>query len=149
MLGGALLAAYQNWNVIKPQLEQLWHDIGGTISYVVDTAKAAVDRFSTGAKNTMTDAVEFIAKKARAAKDLLNEAIDSVNEAGNSFGQNFSVQGVASAIAGARADGGPVSGGKTYLVGERGPELFTPSRSGNIIPNGAPVGGNVTVNVNM
>jgi len=30
------------------------------------------------------------------------------------------------AISGARAAGGPVSVGKTYLVGERGPELFTP-----------------------
>ncbi len=36
---------------------------------------------------------------------------------------------------GARADGGPVASGRTYLVGERGPELFTPSRSGAIIAN--------------
>lgn len=35
----------------------------------------------------------------------------------------------------ARASGGPVSAGSTYLVGEKGPELFTPSRSGYIIPN--------------
>ncbi len=35
-------------------------------------------------------------------------------------------------IAGARALGGPVSQGKTYLVGERGPELFTPGLSGAI-----------------
>ena len=40
-------------------------------------------------------------------------------------------------IAGARANGGPVAGGKTYLVGERGPELFTPNTSGAIIPNHA------------
>lgn len=44
------------------------------------------------------------------------------------------------------ATGGPVSGGKSYIVGERGPELFTPSSSGNITPNNA-LGGNVTVNV--
>lgn len=31
---------------------------------------------------------------------------------------------------GARANGGPVMGGGTYLVGERGPELFTPGASG-------------------
>jgi len=34
--------------------------------------------------------------------------------------------------AGARAGGGPVMGGGSYLVGEQGPELFTPSTSGNI-----------------
>jgi len=35
-----------------------------------------------------------------------------------------------------RAWGGPVFGGRTYLVGERGPELFTPGSSGGITPNG-------------
>ena len=35
----------------------------------------------------------------------------------------------------ARAMGGPVNEGETYLVGERGPELFTPDRSGRIIAN--------------
>lgn len=39
-------------------------------------------------------------------------------------------------IAGARAKGGPVEPGKTYLVGEEGAELFTPDRHGQIIPSG-------------
>lgn len=54
------------------------------------------------------------------------------------------------AYRGARADGGPVSSGSAYLVGERGPELFVPGASGHIIPNGGPgalVGGGVTVNI--
>ncbi len=34
-----------------------------------------------------------------------------------------------------RAEGGPVNGGSTYIVGERGPEVFVPNTSGNIIPN--------------
>ena len=38
-------------------------------------------------------------------------------------------------IAGARAEGGQVSAGKSYLVGEKGAEIFTPSSSGAIIPN--------------
>lgn len=47
-----------------------------------------------------------------------------------------------------RADGGPVSAGSPYMVGERGPELFVPSSSGSIVPNGASVGGlNLTVNI--
>jgi hypothetical protein len=50
---------------------------------------------------------------------------------------------------GARAAGGPVQPGGSYLVGERGPELFTPSSSGNITPNGGFGGGStITVNVN-
>lgn len=39
--------------------------------------------------------------------------------------------------AGRRADGGPVSAGLPYIVGERGQELFVPNVSGRIIPNGA------------
>jgi hypothetical protein len=35
-----------------------------------------------------------------------------------------------------KAAGGPVSGGTPYIVGERGPELFVPQASGNIVPNG-------------
>lgn len=53
------------------------------------------------------------------------------------------------AVAGARADGGPVSAGETYLVGERGPELFQAPQNGMIYPSGsspsAAGGGNVTV----
>lgn len=41
------------------------------------------------------------------------------------------------AVEGARARGGPVHGGKTYLVGEEGPELFTPGASGFVTPNHA------------
>ncbi len=36
----------------------------------------------------------------------------------------------------ARADGGPVASGQSVLVGERGPEIFTPSSSGTVLPNG-------------
>lgn len=38
---------------------------------------------------------------------------------------------------GGRADGGPVTSGTPYIVGERGPELFVPNSSGAIIPNEA------------
>jgi hypothetical protein len=37
---------------------------------------------------------------------------------------------------GARADGGPVTPGKYYTVGEQGPETFVPDVPGRIVPNG-------------
>ena len=46
-----------------------------------------------------------------------------------------------------RAAGGPVSGGSPYIVGEKGPELFVPGSSGNIVPNHAMGGANIVVNV--
>jgi hypothetical protein len=40
------------------------------------------------------------------------------------------------ALQGTRASGGPVNSGGTYLVGERGPELFVPRVAGRVIANG-------------
>lgn len=58
--------------------------------------------------------------------------------------------GIGNVFGGPRAMGGPVKSGTTYLVGEKGPELFTPALSGTITPNDK-MGGtnNVVVNVNM
>ena len=47
---------------------------------------------------------------------------------------------------GSRAGGGFTAPGNAYLVGERGPELFTPSVAGRI---GPAAGGNVTINLQM
>jgi TP901 family phage tail tape measure protein len=38
-------------------------------------------------------------------------------------------------IAGKREMGGPVLAGQKYIVGEKGPELFSPQQSGTIVPN--------------
>ena len=46
-----------------------------------------------------------------------------------------------------REFGGPVTAGTQYMVGERGPELFTPNQSGNIASSGE--GGNKSVTFNV
>ena len=51
-----------------------------------------------------------------------------------------------------RAGGGPVSSGNSFLVGEMGPELFTPSAGGGRITPNDSLGGNtynITVNAGM
>ena len=47
-----------------------------------------------------------------------------------------------------KAEGGPVSGGRSYIVGEKGPEVFTPGVSGGITPNHA-LGGSTNIVVNV
>ena len=63
------------------------------------------------------------------------------------------VKGISGAIenifGGGKASGGPVTGGTTYLVGEKGPELFTPGSSGNIIPNNRIGGGGGAINITV
>jgi len=45
------------------------------------------------------------------------------------------------------ADGGSISGGQPAIVGERGPELFMPGRSGSIVPNDSLGGATINVTV--
>lgn len=51
-----------------------------------------------------------------------------LNLAGNLLGAALGLPG--------RATGGPVSGGRPYLAGERGPELFVPTGAGHVQPLG-------------
>ena len=53
-----------------------------------------------------------------------------------------------SGMFGRRASGGPVMGGGSYLVGEQGPEMFSPGVSGMITPNHA-LGGSTNIVVNV
>ena len=50
---------------------------------------------------------------------------------------------------GSRADGGPVRRGNSFIVGERGPELFSPGVSGMITPNEMLGGGSTNIVVNV
>ena len=45
--------------------------------------------------------------------------------------------------------GGPVSANESYIVGEDGPEIFTPGQSGHITPNNQIGGGGANVNVSF
>lgn len=56
------------------------------------------------------------------------------------------LSGVTGGFSGARADGGPVISGGAYLVGERGPEWFRPSASGQMDPGSGP---SVTLNLTV
>ena len=53
------------------------------------------------------------------------------------------------AFKGAKAKGGPVTAGDNFLVGEKGPEIFTPSRGGTIIPNKSLGGQSIVNNINI
>lgn len=61
-----------------------------------------------------------------------------IGSLGGSSGSGLAQAGISllSAFLGApgRATGGPVSPGRAYAVGERGPEIFVPTSSGSIAP---------------
>jgi hypothetical protein len=84
---------------------------------------------------------------------LVTNAYDAVKDLIKLVADNPLVEGISSAIGGVfgggRASGGMVTAGTTYLVGERGAELFTPGASGFITPNGGSRSGGTTINVNV
>ena len=98
--------------------------------------------------NVMADAVmtgkfQFNDMANSIIKDLIRIQVQkSITDPLVKMGTSF-LDGI---ISGTRATGGPVTGGNSYLVGENGPEIFTPGMSGGITPNNAISGGGVTVN---
>ena len=64
------------------------------------------------------------------------------------YSNSTSITPTMASFGGTRANGGSITGGKSYLVGEKGPEMFTPGASGMITPNSALSGAtNIVVNV--
>tara|TARA_R110001606_G_scaffold179298_1_gene326023 strand:- start:8940 stop:11165 length:2226 start_codon:yes stop_codon:yes gene_type:complete len=120
-------------------LDKIYQSIGDTITTgVVDSLIAAVDgtkSLAEVASNTLRSLANIMLKFG------LNTFLGGLGggDPDNIFTKIFG---------GKRASGGSVMSSSSYLVGERGPELFTPGRSGSIAPNGALGGGaNVVVNV--
>ena len=125
------------------QMRQVYSDIGMTIkSGVVDAIQGAVD----GTKSLGEVAANVLNNIANKILDVavnmaLFGAMSGTGTGGGLLGGLFKPS--------PRALGGPVSAGSPYLVGERGPELFMPSRGGSIIPNNALGGGGTSVVVNV
>jgi len=122
------------------QLKAVYSDIGMSIkSGVVDAIQGAVD----GTKSLGEVAANVLNNIANKLLDVavnmaLFGAMSGTGTGGGLLGGLFK-----------RAQGGPVSAGTPYMVGERGPELFMPSRGGSIIPNNALGGGGTSVVVNV
>jgi hypothetical protein len=83
---------------------------------------------------------------------IINSVVSSIQKLVNLVANNPAVKGIAgvisSAFGGFRANGGSVSAGTPYVVGEKGAELFVPSSNGTIVPNGGMGGSTINITVN-
>jgi len=114
--------------------------------------KGIGDTLSTGVHDAIMGAVDGTKTLGEVASGVLKTISNQLMKfALGSFGgkDSGSGSGILGAVADIfRADGGPVNAGRSYVVGERGPEVFTPSRSGSIVPNHA-MGGSTSIVVNV
>jgi hypothetical protein len=123
----------------------------------LDGLKAPAERAAASIESAFDRAGASLTRSlARAAADgeislaeLARAVLAVVNAAAGGRAGGLSAviaQAAGTAFSGARAEGGPVSPGGAYLVGERGPELFRPVSAGAIEP---PTAASVTVNVHV
>ena len=118
----------------QAEMQELFDSIGATIEGgILDSINAGIDAMVDGTKD-LDEALQEIASGV--LKDIgqmlikfgLNTLFSSLGGGGGSglgglFGNLF------------RADGGPVSAGRPYIVGEEGPELVVPRNSGTVLSN--------------
>jgi len=129
----------------------------------LEAATAAANKFGRSIASALEDGVTNLITGADNLKGAIGSVLQQLERlalskgfeallgAGGPLGAG-GLGGIFSSIfgggfGGLRAEGGPVSAGRSYLVGERGPELFTPSGSGQITPNG--MGGSTVINVHI
>ena len=131
------------------ETEEATHDLNKAAEETLD----AFEKMKTTIQNDIKDGIKGLIKGTSTLSDLLNNVADrfldvALNQAlfGNAGGQT--VTGGLFKMFGFKAAGGPVTGGKPYVVGEKGPEIFTPGVSGAITPNHA-LGGSTNIVVNV
>lgn len=116
------------------------------LSGAMEQASAASFDLNQSLAGVFTDALTGAKNLNDGIKDLLSSMASLfLNQA---FTQLFSSIMPSFNFGGFRAEGGPVASGRSYVVGERGPELFTPGVSGSITPNHAMGGGTIVQVIN-
>jgi hypothetical protein len=129
-IGIAVAFIVNNWNAIVGFFQGAIGAIGSVFSSIGD---AIVGAFKT--------AFNFVAS-------IWNDTLGKISFSIPSWipvigGKSFSIPQIPEF----KAMGGPVTAFSPYIVGEQGPELFVPSTSGSIIPNGQLAGMGHTINV--
>ena len=107
------------------------------------------DSIETG----LVDAIQGAINGTKTLGDVARSVFSQIQRSLIQFGVNAFLGGlpgdVGKFFSGERANGGPVLSGKSYLVGERGPEVFTPNTAGMISSNKSLGGGSTNVVVNV
>ncbi len=132
------------------------NDVAAMKGQLSDGLGAGADRAGGAIETALSRAVKtgklgFDDLKGVALKALDEIAGAALKSGFGSLGGSSGLTGLASTLLGAalglpgRATGGPVSPGRAYVVGERGPELFVPTTSGSVAPSAANSGRDVRV----
>jgi tape measure domain-containing protein len=139
----------------KELADGIANTIGQGMTSAFDALISGTESFGTSLRKIASGVLQDIAKQLIQIF-VINQAINAISSFfgpktggfGGGIKFNPASFSMGSLLPG-RAMGGPVSAGSSYMVGERGPELFTPKHGGGIVPNNALGGGSTSVVVNV
>jgi len=139
----------------KTLADGIANTIGQGMTSAFDALISGTENFGASLRKIASGVLQDIAKQLIQIF-VINQAINAISSFfgpktggfGGGVKFNPNVFSMGSLLPG-RAMGGPVSAGSSYMVGERGPELFTPKHGGSIVPNNALGGGSTNVVVNV
>lgn len=131
-------------------IEERDHVAADAMASVTDRLQDQVGSASNNISGMFETAFTGIVTGSQSAREAISRLLQDLARmmAQRAFQTLFSglFGGGGGLFGGFRADGGPVSAGRSYIVGERGPELFTPGASGQITSNENMGGGSVVQN---
>jgi len=124
-------------------LQQSFKDVGDrgiksledSLVGVIEGTKSAKEAFKDMARSIISDLIRLAIQK------------QITGPLYGALGSFFTGQANATTVPAFMAKGGTATGGTPYIVGEKGPELFVPGRTGTVVPNNQlSSGGGVTIN---
>lgn len=137
----------------EDKLQPLFDLFKAVASFVVKTVAPAIGTVLGAALKAVGAILGGLISGFANVLGVIQGVVGAIRDLVNLVKNNPVVEGISgiisSAFGGARANGGSVSAGKSYLVGERGAELFTPSSNGMIVPNKALGGGGTNINLTV
>ena len=140
-----LATQMQVWKDKTQALKEMAQGLSDTFANALDQLIVKGGKFNDVMKQVLVTLESAALKAALTGDGMFGGLFGGAAGSGGALGSLFKpLVNAVSSFSGFKAQGGPVMGGKAYVVGERGPELFQPNGGGNIIPNGAqaPANGN-------
>jgi hypothetical protein len=137
----------------EDKLQPLFDLFKAVASFVVKTVAPAIGTVLGAALTAVGKILGGLISGFASVLGVINGVVSAIRSLVDLVRNNPIVEGISglitSAFGGARANGGSVTGGKSYLVGERGAEMFVPNTSGTIVPNHALGGGGAQINLTV
>lgn len=151
---GELAGAYALATVELERLREAEEDSIARMDEIRDLSRDVLGGFISDLQAGKSGAEALAGALQKVADKLLDIGVNSVIEglfgaSGTKGGGGFLSTLFGGLFGGFRQHGGPVSPGKAYVVGEKGPEMLVPSSPGHVVPNGGAGGNKMALTVNV